>query len=84
MALVQIGIDMAVIALSLGRKSAENTFTCLHADLKLKDQAMAKSNQETLQPVRNRHDDDLLASLDGLRLFRKSRSQLPAARQDFS
>ena len=42
MALLQIGIDRAVIAFWLGHESVETTYVYLYADLRLKEQAMEK------------------------------------------
>ena len=63
MALLQSGVDIAVIALWLGHESIETTNKYLHADLSIKEKALAK-----LQPMggkfRKFHaDDELLAFL---------------------
>lgn len=66
MALLQSGVDIAVIALWLGHESIETTNKYLHADLSIKEKALAK-----LQPMggkfRKFHaDDSLLAFLTNL------------------
>ena len=66
MSLLQNGVNRAIIALWLGHKYVETTYIYLHADLKLKEQAMAKTNQFPLQHVRYRPEDDLLAFLNSL------------------
>ncbi len=66
MALLQNRVDRGVIALWLGHESVETTYVYLHADLRLKEQAMAKIPQLQLKPARYRPEDDLLAFLNGL------------------
>ena len=66
MGLLANGVDRAVIALWLGHESVETTFIYLHADLELKEQAMARTSPSGIRPARYRPDDDLLAFLNGL------------------
>jgi len=66
MDLLANGVDRAVIALWLGHESVETTFIYLHADLELKEQAMAKTSPSDIRPARYRPDDDLLAFLNSL------------------
>ena len=66
MDLLANGVDRAVIALWLGHESVETTSIYLHADLELKERAMAKTSPSGLQPTRYRPEDDLLAFLNGL------------------
>ena len=66
MDLLANGVDRAVIALWLGHESVETTFVYLHADLELKERAMAKTSPSDIRPARYRPDDDLLAFLNGL------------------
>lgn len=66
MELLQNGVDRAVIALWLGHESVETTYIYLHADLKLKEQAMAKTTPSHLPLVRFRPDDAVLAFLNSL------------------
>ena len=66
MQLLQHGIDRAVIALWLGHESVETTQIYLHADLRLKEQAMSRIPPLDVKPRRYRPDDKLLAFLEGL------------------
>ncbi len=66
MELLHNGVDRAVIALWLGHESVETTYIYLHADLKLKEQAMARTPHLHLPAARYRPDDDLLAFLNSL------------------
>lgn len=66
MDLLQNGVDRAVIALWLGHESVETTYIYLHADLELKEQAMAKTTPSALRPTRYRPDDPVLTFLSNL------------------
>jgi site-specific recombinase XerD len=66
MQLLQRGIDRSVIALWLGHESVETTQMYLHADLRLKEEALAKVTPLDVQPGRFQPDDKLLAFLEGL------------------
>lgn len=66
MDLLQHGIDRSVIALWLGHESVETTQMYLHADLRLKEQALSRTTPLGIKPVRYRPDDPLLAFLEGL------------------
>lgn len=66
MDLLQHGIDRSVIALWLGHESMETTQMYLHADLRLKEQALSRTTPLGVKPVRYRPDDPLLAFLEGL------------------
>ena len=66
MQLLRHGIDRAVIALWLGHESVETTQIYLHADLRLKEQALARMNMPATQLGRYRPDDTLLAFLESL------------------
>ena len=66
MELLQGGVDRAVIALWLGHESVETTYIYLHADLKLKEQAMARTAPSHMPHARYRPDDDVLAFLNRL------------------
>lgn len=66
MALLQSGVDRAVIALWLGHESVETTYIYLHADLKLKEQALAKTTPTNIPPARFEPDDSLLSFLNNL------------------
>lgn len=56
----------AVIALWLGHESVETTQMYLHADLRQKEEALAKVTPLKVKPGRFRPDDKLLAFLEGL------------------
>lgn len=66
MELLQHGIDRAVIALWLGHESVETTQMYLHADLRLKEQAMSRISPMNVKSRRYRPDDKLLAFLEDL------------------
>ena len=66
MQLLRGGVDRSVIALWLGHESIETTEVYLHADIRLKEQALARTAPSGLSPGRFRPDDDLLAFLDSL------------------
>jgi len=66
MALLQHGIDRAVIALWLGHESVETTQIYLHADMAMKERALAKTSNVDVPPGRYHPDDELLAFLKSL------------------
>jgi site-specific recombinase XerD len=66
MTLLQHGVDRSVIALWLGHESTETTQVYFHANLELKEQALAKTQPFNGHPGRYRPDDKLLAFLKGL------------------
>ena len=66
MDLQRSGGARAVIALWLGHESAETTYVHLHADLKLKEAAMAKTTPTQEAPERYRLADEVLAFLESL------------------
>jgi integrase len=66
MDLLHHGVDRSVIALWLGHESVETTVIYLQADMKLKEQALAKTNATDGQAVRYKPDDNLLAFLKSL------------------
>ena len=66
MDLLQHGVDRSVIALWLGHESMETTQVYLHANLALKEQALAKTEPLKSPPGRYRPNDKLLAFLQGL------------------
>jgi integrase/recombinase XerD len=63
MDLLHHGVDRSVIALWLGHESMETTQVYLHANLELKEQALAKTQPFNGKPSRFRPDDELLAFL---------------------
>lgn len=66
MLLRQAGIDLSVIALWLGHESIESTQIYLHADLAVKERALARTAPIGTLPGRYRAPDALLAFLEGL------------------
>ena len=66
MDLLQHGVDRAVIALWLGHESVETTQMYLHADMRLKEQALARTAPLNLAPRRYQPRDRLLAFLESL------------------
>ena len=62
----QAGIDISVIALWLGHESIETTQVYLHADLALKEQALARTTPPHTTPGRYQAPDTLLAFLEQL------------------
>ena len=66
MRLLHAGVDSTVIALWLGHESVETTQIYLHADMMLKERALARTNQPGSSPSRYRPPDTLLAFLENL------------------
>lgn len=66
MSLLHHGVDLSVIALWLGHESSETTQIYLHADMRLKERAMAHANASGVAPTRYKPPDPLLAFLEGL------------------
>ena len=66
MALMKAGVDTSVIALWLGHKSAVTTQIYLHADMTIKENALARVAQPTTTPGRYRPPDALMAFLERL------------------
>lgn len=66
MALLQAGVDVAVIALWLGHEDLRSTQAYLHADLAIKERALARATTASATPGRFRPSDPLLAFLESL------------------
>jgi integrase/recombinase XerD len=66
MRLLQAGVDVSVIALWLGHESVQTTQIYLHADLALKERALARTAPANTAPGRYRPPDPLLAFLEEL------------------
>lgn len=66
MRLLRAGIDTSVIALWLGHERIETTQIYLHADLEIKERALAKTTPAGTTPGRYRPPDALLAFLEAL------------------
>jgi len=63
---LKAGVDTSVIALWLGHEGPETTQIYLHADMSIKEQALARVQQPGTSPGRYRPPDTLLAFLDSL------------------
>jgi integrase/recombinase XerD len=66
MALLQSGVDIAVIALWLGHESIETTNVYVHANLAMKEKALAKVAPVGTPFRRFQANDTLLAFLESL------------------
>lgn len=66
MQLLHGGVDTSVIALWLGHADIRSTQAYLHADLTIKERALARTTPITSTPGRYRPPDTLLAFLDNL------------------
>ena len=66
MDLLHHGVDQAVIALWLGHENVETTQVYIHADMRLKEKALARVAAPPTPSGRFRPDDRLLAFLEGL------------------
>jgi integrase/recombinase XerD len=87
MALMHAGVDPVTIALWMGHESPKSTQPYIHADLKLKEKALARTAPPTTKTGRYRPPDKLLAFLESLRLCRpphppeRSRQGIPGDRR---
>jgi site-specific recombinase XerD len=66
MQLLHAGVDTTVIALWLGHERVDTTQIYLHADLALKERALARTRPPDAKPGRYRPPDTLLAFLETL------------------
>lgn len=66
MRLLQAGVDTSVIALWLGHEQVETTQIYLHADLAIKERALARTKPLDAKPGRYRPPDTLIAFLEAL------------------
>ena len=66
MALLHAGVDTSVIALWLGHEDPSSTQAYLHADMSIKEKALARIQPPNNRPGRYRAPDALLAFLDNL------------------
>jgi integrase/recombinase XerD len=66
MNLLHAGVDITVIALWLGHETPATTRIYLHADMALKEQAIARTAPPNTSPARYQASDDLLAFLEQL------------------
>jgi site-specific recombinase XerD len=66
MSLLQAGVDTAVIALWLGHASVRSTDAYIHADISIKERALALTTPAAAKPGRYRPTDKMLAFLESL------------------
>lgn len=66
MRLLHAGVDITVIALWLGHESVATTQIYIHADLALKERALARTAPITAAPSRYQPPDTIVAFLDSL------------------
>jgi integrase/recombinase XerD len=66
MALLHAGVDTSVIALWMGHEDPGSTQAYLHADMAIKEQALARVQPPDTRPGRYHAPDSLLAFLDTL------------------
>jgi site-specific recombinase XerD len=66
MDLLRRGVDLSVIALWLGHESTETTQIYMHADMRLKEKALAHATSSGLVPSRFHPRDPLLSFLESL------------------
>jgi hypothetical protein len=67
MNLLRAGVEATVIALWLGHEDVETTVKIyLHADMTIKERALARTTPPGTTPGRYRPPDPLLAFLEGL------------------
>jgi integrase len=66
MSLLLAGVDVAVIALWLGHADIRSTQAYLHADMTIKERALARTTPASVAPGRYRPQDSLLAFLSSL------------------
>ena len=66
MDLLHHGVDRSVIALWLGHESVKSTQMYLHADMRLKEKALARTAPLGVNQAKYRPCDKLLSFLEGL------------------
>ena len=66
MSLLQAGVDTSVIALWLGHAGVRSTDAYVHADISIKEKALALTTPTSARPGRYRPTDKVLAFLDSL------------------
>jgi site-specific recombinase XerD len=66
MRLLNADVDTSVIALWMGHENVATTQVYIHADLALKERAIARTAPQDTPPGRYQPPDDVLAFLDGL------------------
>jgi hypothetical protein len=80
MSLLQAGVDTSVIALWLGHAGIRSTDPYMHADIIMKEKALALTAHATVKPGRYRPPDNVLAFPESLRLCRDRWQPIPIQR----
>ena len=83
MRLLHAGVDTSVIALWLGHVSLDTTQIYLHADLNLKEKALARTRPPNGRAGRYQPPDSLITWLETLSLCRPRKPEIPTP-QGFS
>ena len=79
MSLLQAGVDTSVMALSLGHAGVRSTDPYLHADLTIKERALALTTATKANTGRYRPADKTLAFLESLKPRRHPRTDASRA-----
>lgn len=66
MGLLESGVDVATIALWLGHAGLQSTNAYVHADMAMKERALARTTPPDVRPGRYRPTDEILAFLQAL------------------
>jgi integrase len=66
MALAHAQVDILTIALWLGHSGTKATYVYIHADMVLKEQALARTAPSAVSPTRYKAPDSLIAFLEAL------------------
>jgi len=66
MRLLEAGVDTTVIALWLGHENVATTQIYVHADLALKERALARTTPPGTRPGRYQPPDEIIAFLEAL------------------
>lgn len=66
MRLLEAGTDTSIISLWLGHEQVQTTTVYLHADLAIKERALARTTRPDAKPGRYQPPDPLLAFLESL------------------
>jgi integrase/recombinase XerC len=66
MSLLQAGVDSTVIAVWLGHADVRSTTPSIHADMTIKERALALITPISVTPGRYKPPDSVLAFLEGL------------------
>jgi integrase/recombinase XerD len=81
MALPRSGVDASVIALWLGHEDSRATQAYIHADLEMKERALARTTPPDVPPGRYKAPDPLLAYLEEPVIMPDTISATPGAHE---